>query len=83
MSALESIATQIISCTFALDYTPADLQYVSVSVGGAGISYDPTHANGWDIDTNAKTLTFYGAACAALQTSPDTVSVVVGCPPVS
>jgi len=83
VSALEAIATQIISCTFALDYTPADLQYVSVSVGGAGISYDPTHANGWDIDANAKTLTFYGDACTALQTNPDTVSVIVGCPPVS
>jgi hypothetical protein len=83
VAALESIATQIISCTFALDYAPQDLQYVSVSVGGAGISRDPTHANGWDIDTNAKTLTFYGDACTALQTNPDTVNVVVGCPPVS
>jgi hypothetical protein len=83
VSALESITTQIISCTFSLDYSPPDLQYVSVSVGGSGISRDPTHSNGWDIDVAARTLTFYGDACAALQTSPDTVSVVVGCPPVS
>jgi hypothetical protein len=83
VSALESITLQIISCTFELTYSPSDLTYVSVSVGGSGISRDPTHANGWDIDTNAKTLTFFGDACTALQTSPDTVSVIVGCPPVS
>ncbi|MBI5482503.1 MAG: VWA domain-containing protein [Deltaproteobacteria bacterium] len=83
VSALQSITEQIISCTFALDYTPPDLQYVSVSVGGVGVARDQTHASGWDMDPNAKTLTFYGAACTALQTSPDTVSVIVGCPPVS
>jgi len=82
VSALENITEQIISCTFALDYSP-NLDYVSVTVGGAGISRDPSHANGWDIDLNAKTLTFYGAACTTLQQNPDTVSVVVGCPPIS
>jgi hypothetical protein len=82
VSALENITEQIISCTFALDYSP-DLDYVSVTVGGAGVMRDPTHANGWDIDLNARTLTFYGDACMALQQNPDTVSVIVGCPPIS
>lgn len=82
VSALENITEQIISCTFEFDYV-TDLQYVSVTVGGAGVSRDPTHANGWDIDQNARTLTFYGDTCTALQTNPETVHVVVGCPPIS
>jgi hypothetical protein len=81
VSTLQNITSQIISCTFALDQVTADMDYVSVSVSGSGISRDETHANGWDIDTNAKTLTFYGDACTALQVSPDTVSVIYGCPP--
>ena len=82
VTTLESITEQIISCTFALDQSPPDLQYVSASVGGVDIAYDPSHTNGWDVDANAKTLTFYGDACTALQQSPDTVSVVYECPPV-
>ena len=81
VSALENIATQIISCTFALNFTPGDLQYISVSVGGATIPHDQT--NGWDIDSASQTLTFYGTACQALQTNPDTVNIVVACPPIS
>jgi hypothetical protein len=80
-AALASITSEVISCTFALDSPPLDMSYVYVSVGGAAVSQDPSHANGWDI--TATTLTFYGAACQALQANPDSVSIVYGCPPVS
>ena len=81
VATLQTITQLIVSCTFQLSQQPPDLEYVYVSVGGQPITRDPSHANGWDIDTNSRTLTFYGDACTTLQTNPDAVSVVYGCPP--
>jgi len=80
-AALSSITSEVISCTFALDSPPLDMSYVYVDVGGSSVAQDPSHADGWDV--TASTLTFYGAACQALQANPDSVQVVYGCPPVS
>jgi hypothetical protein len=81
-TALENITTQMISCTFQLGQPPPDMDYVSVTVAGHGISRDATHTNGWDLDPASLTLTFYGDACTQLQQNPETVSVTYGCPPV-
>jgi hypothetical protein len=82
-AALNNITLQIISCTFALDQAPpADPSYVGVSVGGTAISRDPTHTDGWDVDAASRTITFYGDACTALQSNPDTVSVTFACSPI-
>jgi hypothetical protein len=80
---LQNITTQIISCTFGLEAMPPDLQYVYVSIAGQQVAYDPTHADGWDIESGSLTLTLYGQACTDLQQNPQTVQIIYGCPPVS
>ncbi|MBI5482465.1 MAG: VWA domain-containing protein [Deltaproteobacteria bacterium] len=80
--ALSSISMQIISCTFNLDQQPPQPEYIGVTVGGQSVSRDATQANGWDVDANARTLTFYGEACAALQANPAAVSVTFACSPI-
>lgn len=79
-AALSTITEEVISCTFGLDSPPLDVDYVYVSVGGSSVARDLSHLGGWDV--TGSTLTFYGAACQALQASPDSVSIVYGCPPV-
>ena len=82
-TALANITMQIISCTFALDQTPpSDSSYIGVSVGGQPIARDPSKINGWNVDAIAKTITFYGAACTALQSNPAAVSVTFACSPI-
>ncbi len=81
--ALNNIALQIISCTFALDQQPpADPSYIGVTVDGTQVPRDATQANGWDVDYEAKTITFYGDACATLQANPAAVSVTFACSPI-
>ncbi len=80
-TALTNITSQIISCSFALMSLPDQNQMIEVTVGGQKIPRDMTHMNGWDIDPNTKTLTFYGDACTALQTNPGVVKVGYTCPP--
>ena len=80
--ALASISMQIISCTFALDQAPPQPQYIGVTVGAESVPRDPTHTDGWDVDADARTITFYGDACTALQSNPAAVSVTFACTPI-
>lgn len=81
--ALANITMQIVSCTFALDkQPPSDPSYIGVTVADTPVSRDPEHLNGWDVDFEAKTITFYGDACATLQANPAAVSVTFACSPI-
>ena len=80
--ALASISMQIISCTFALDQAPPQPQYIGVTVGAESVARDPTRTDGWDVDAEARTITFYGDACTALQSNPAAVSVTFACTPI-
>jgi hypothetical protein len=79
--ALSSITGQIISCSFAVTSLPMSNQMIVVTVGGNMVPRDANHANGWDLDSATKTLTFYGPACTQLQANPGVVSVGYTCPP--
>jgi hypothetical protein len=80
---LTNITMQIISCTFALDQQPpADPSYIGVSVDGTPVPRDPTQTNGWDVSFEQNTITFYGDACATLQSNPAAVSVTFACSPI-
>ncbi len=79
--ALTNIATQLISCSFTLNSLPDSKAAVEVSVGGTTVYQDKTHADGWDVDSSSKTLTFYGSSCTKLQTSGADVKVGYTCPP--
>jgi hypothetical protein len=79
--ALNTILGTVLSCTYTLDQVPEDLAELYVYQDDAPISQDPTHANGWDYDPATGELTFYGAACDALEGGDVTdLAIVYGCP---
>ena len=76
------IASQVVSCTYAVDQTPPDLDetYVIYS-GNTLVPRDQTHMDGWDYDPTAMTLTIYGNYCTELEDGVVTdIDVVFGCP---
>jgi hypothetical protein len=83
VSAINSIAGQIISCTFSLRMPPSRPDLVVVTVSGRTVPRDPSHANGWDFGANNLSITFYGGACTTLQSGSATdVHAIFGCPPI-
>ena len=79
-AALNTIAGAVASCQFKLDSVPDDPTkiYVFFDDDPAGVPRDGD--NGWTYDPVTNTVTFHGAACAAIQdgTVVD-VDVVFGC----
>ncbi len=84
VSAVNTIAGEIVSCSFALASTPpGDLSLVDVNLNGNLVPRDATHANGWDFGANNMSIVFFGAACTNLQAQSSTqVQAVYRCPPV-
>ncbi|MEO6952889.1 MAG: vWA domain-containing protein [Polyangia bacterium] len=85
VTAVTTIASQIISCSFGVTTPPpTDQTLVTIKLNGSDLGRDPTHMNGWDFSTNLSSLNFYGAACATLQADPNaTVQAIYACPPVN
>lgn len=82
--AVNTIAGQIISCTFPLQMAPARPDLVTVSEGAQSVPHDTTHMNGWDFGPNNMSIQFYGTWCTMLQSgSASNVQAVYGCPPIS
>ncbi len=83
VTAVQTIAGQIISCSFALSAPPpVDASLVDVNVAGVLVPRDPTHANGWDFGAGDTSIQFYGGACTSLQSSgAAAVQAVYRCPP--
>jgi len=83
VTAVNTIAGQIISCSFGLSTPPpTDLGLVEVNLNGALLPRDTTHANGWDFGPGNNSILFYGPACANLQSSTSAdVKAVYKCPP--
>lgn len=81
-AALMAIAGGIVvpTCSFAVTETPPDPDLVTVTIEGTPIPRDPGHNNGWDYHPDANTITFFGAACDAVQQGQTSVSFVFGCP---
>jgi hypothetical protein len=83
VNTINTIAGQIISCSFALQMAPDHLDYVSVEVDGVDIPRDTNHQNGWDYGPNNLSIQFYGSYCTQLQTGGVmNVKAVFGCSPV-
>jgi hypothetical protein len=79
--ALSAILGTVLSCSYTLDQVPEDLAELYVYQDDSPISQDTTHANGWDYDPATGELTFYGAACDALEGGDVTdLAIVYGCP---
>ncbi len=79
--AFDTILGTVLSCSYTLDQVPEDLSDLYVYEDDTAIDRDATHMNGWDYDPSNGTLTFYGAACDALESGSVTdLNIVYGCP---
>lgn len=81
-AALDAIAGQISvpPCTIGLVTTPGDPAKLGVFFDGTAVPRSPSHANGWDYDAGANSVTLYGDACSQLQSgSVGEVRVDYGC----
>jgi hypothetical protein len=84
VTAINTIAGQIISCTFALQMPPDRPDDVSIEVNGTDIPRDKNHMNGWDYGPGNSSIQFYGSYCQQLQMgSVMDVKAIFGCVPVS
>jgi hypothetical protein len=84
VATVNTIAGQIISCSFPLATPPAHPEDVSVDVGAQTVPRDPAHANGWDFGPGQMSIQFYGSFCTMLQSGAiNSVEAVYGCGPVS
>jgi hypothetical protein len=83
VNALNKIATQVVSCSFALQQVPNNPDLVEIQGNGMTIPRDKTHMNGWDYGPGNMSINFYGTACDGLQKGTITnVAAVYGCPPI-
>ena len=79
-AALQSIAANVATCTFALGSAPPDEDmYVFFNDEPGGVDEDATDGYTYDASTNS--ITFHGAACESIKegTVAD-IDVVFGCP---
>jgi von Willebrand factor type A domain len=83
VNAVNTIAGQIISCSFALQMAPTSPQNTTVEVNGSTVPHDANHMNGWDYGPGNLSIQFYGPYCTQLQGgSVMDVKAVFGCMPV-
>lgn len=79
LAEIESIAGQIVSCTYELTEPPGDPTYVRVTLDGTDI---PMGDNGWQVRGDT-TIELTGSACESLRDNMDhTIEIVVECAPV-
>ncbi|MFI5288530.1 MAG: VWA domain-containing protein [Polyangia bacterium] len=84
VNVLNTVAGQIVSCSYALQMAPQNPDLVSIQSNGMTVPHDTTHMDGWDYGPNDLSIIFYGQACKDLQQGITTsVSAVYACPPVS
>ncbi len=82
VTALESIATESIACSYSLTTAPPDPNKIWVEVGGQPVARDA--ANGFSYDANNNTLTLNGQSCTDLRAIDpmvvmDPLKIVLGC----
>ncbi|HEY0709617.1 MAG TPA: vWA domain-containing protein [Polyangia bacterium] len=77
--ALDTIATQIASCTFPLSPPPPAPENVAVDVDGKRVAKDPSQQGGWNYGPDNKSIVFHGAACDALKAGSKDVKIIYGC----
>jgi hypothetical protein len=77
LAVLQSIASELVSCTYVLDNPPRDPAYVRVLLDGTQINLDDP--NGWKL-TGDRTVEVQGNACAQLRsTGEHYIEVSVEC----
>jgi len=78
----QQIANQVVSCTYAVDQVPPDLEQTYVVFDhNQLVPRDPTHMIGWDFDPATMTFTMYGGYCDALKShAVADIGITFGCP---
>ncbi len=77
---LDSIASSVLGCDFALAEPPMNADELFVFLEDQSVPRDPTHTNGWDYDPVTNSVTFYGTPCDQLKSGmAQDVDVVFGC----
>lgn len=80
-TAIDTILGSVLSCSYTLDQVPEDLADLYVYQDDTTVGRDEGHVNGWDYDAGSGSITFYGAACEAMQGGAVTdLNIVYGCP---
>lgn len=65
-SALESLTSQVASCSYELEKVPSDIRYVSVELGGTAVDHESVASDGgWRLDDNK--VEILGGDCERLQ----------------
>jgi hypothetical protein len=78
--ALQSIGGEFLSCTYTLNKPLDDPEQLYVLFDGIQVPRDPTQDHGWDYDAGTNRVTFFGAACDALQSGDvSDLQLVYGC----
>jgi hypothetical protein len=75
-AALESIASSIATCSFALDKAPPRADYVLVTLDGKQLNLDD--ANGWRM-VDDKTVEIVGNACTTFKSGAHLLNAQVQC----
>jgi hypothetical protein len=84
VTAINTIAGQIISCSFAMQQAPPNPDFVEIDVNNAKVPRDTTHMDGWDFGPGDLSIQFYGSYCMSLQSgSVMNVEAIFQCMPVS
>jgi len=84
VTAINTIAGQIISCSFAMQQAPPNPDFVEIDVNNSKVPRDPMHMDGWDFGPGDLSIQFYGSYCMNLQSgSVMNVQAIFQCQPVS
>jgi von Willebrand factor type A domain len=84
VTAVNTIAGQIISCSFAMQQAPPNPDFVEIDVNNSKVPRDTTHMDGWDFGPGDLSIQFYGSYCMSLQNgSVMNVEAIFQCMPVS
>jgi len=80
--AFQSIADQVVGCSYLVDPPPEDLAQMYVWFEGTElVPRDPSHMAGWDYDLASQRITLDGMYCMRLKTHAVTkLDVIFGCP---
>jgi Mg-chelatase subunit ChlD len=65
LATLRASVGAVVPCTFTYAEAPEDLSRVRLSIDGEIVPRDPTHVDGWDVETGL--LTLYGTACERIR----------------
>jgi hypothetical protein len=81
-AALQSVTSQVASCSYHVDPPPPDLNLTYVVFDGHElVPRDTAHASGWDFDAATGDMTVYGSYCdRVMHLQVTSIDVTYGCP---